>query len=479
MAKSINVFLAALVVSGFLAPAVGQAADEQMPRALYARTVRSAAWISTSKSWGSGSLVDRKRKLVVTNYHLVKKDDTVDVVFPAYDDGELVTERDYYIKKLQALAYRGKVIRREPGRDLAVIQLQKLPDGVPALKLATNGPRVGDRLYRLGTAAADGPAWKAIPGKVREISLSHIRLSGTDQVVKARMIFTDCGGRYGDSGSPVVNAKGELVGVHFSGSGSTSNAIDLKEIKRTLEEAKGSAEAVVTAKDMPGALYARTVRSAAWLIIGGKNVGSAFLVDGEQKLLLATYHAVRKSETVDVVFPAYSKGGLVTERAYYHKHWRALAYRGKVLRRDPRRDLALIRLKELPRTAVALKLADRGARAGDRLFRIGTPAAKGPAWKALPGKVTAARLWNVKLTGDDQTVKARLIETDCGGRYGDGGCPVVNAKGELVGVHFAGSRSTSSAIAIEEIKAVLEEDEYSDTTEETTSEGKKSFSRDD
>jgi S1-C subfamily serine protease len=463
MAKSKQLFLAVLVVSGFLSAACPAAAGEQMPRALYARTVRSAALILIDKgsNWasGSGSLVDRERKLVITNYHVVKKEDTVDVVFPAYDEGELITERDYYyyVKNVQALAYRGKVIRRDPGRDLAVIQLQKLPDGVPALKLAAKSPRVGDRLYRLGTAAAYGPAWKAIPGKVRKF-LAELQTSGADgsvDTVKGRILVTDCGGRYGDSGSAVVNAKGELVGVHFAGSGSTSDAISVQEVKAVLGEGE----------KMPPALYAQAVRSIAWLLIDGKNSGSAVLVDRERKLLLTNYHVVQKKDTVDVVFPAYGKGRLVTERAYYHKHWRALAYRGKVLRRDPQRDLALIQLPKLPSGALAIKLAADGPAVGDRLYRLGTPAADGPAWKAIPGKVREISLSHIRLSGTNQVVKARVIETDCGGRYGDGGCPVVNAKGELVGVHFAGSRSTSNAIAVKEIKAILEEDEYTDTVE--------------
>jgi S1-C subfamily serine protease len=291
-------------VSGLLAPAVAQAASEPMPRALYARTVRSAALIIGSEYWGSGFLVDRERRLVITNWHVVRKGDTVDVVFPAYEDGELITDSNYYVKNSRALAYLGKVLCRRPHHDLALIQLQKVPAGVTALKLAAHGPRVGDHLYRLGTAAAQGPAWKAIPGKVREF-LTEVHGSMPDKTVnpvKGRIIETDCGGRYGDSGSAVVNAQGELVGVHFAGSRSTSDAISVQEVRASLEEGK----------DIPGALYARTVRSAAWLLIDSNNRGSAVLVDRKRKLLLTNYHVVQQAGAVDVVFPAYGKGRLIT-----------------------------------------------------------------------------------------------------------------------------------------------------------------------
>jgi len=201
------------------------------------------------------------------------------------------------------------------------------------------------------------------------------------------------------------------------------------------------------------------VPSTALVLVDGTERGSGFLVDRERRLVLTTSNVVRQATTVEVVFPAYAKGELITDRAYYLKHRRALARRGTVLRRDPSRDLALIQLEAQPRGVPALPLAAGSPRVGDRLYRLGTPAASGPAWKLIAGEASwvGAGEMEVRYSDGNRTIKARMIQTDCGGRHGDGGCPLVNVRGELVGVHFAGTGSGSDAIAVEEVHSFLEE----------------------
>jgi S1-C subfamily serine protease len=228
--------LVAALVCGSLATSRARATAQGIPRGLYERTVRSAALIYPLDRpfVGSGFLVDRERKLVITNYHVVEQTSRVDVIFPAYDEGELITQRDYYYKHERTLAYRGRVVSRHPHHDLALIQLEQQPRGVPGLRLAARSPRVGDRLYRLGTPGAKGsPTWKCIPGTV-----THFE-SQVNQV-KARIVVTNCGGRYGDSGAAVVNARGELAGVHFAGSGSHSDAVEVRAVRALVQEWQAS-----------------------------------------------------------------------------------------------------------------------------------------------------------------------------------------------------------------------------------------------
>jgi S1-C subfamily serine protease len=450
----------ALVVIGLLSGGVAPAAAA-MPPAVYARTIRSAALIlRDGKNTGSGSLVDWENRLVVTNFHVAHGQQFLHVVFPGYEDGQLITRQSYYLTNWRSLAYRGKVVHRDQQRDLAFIQLEERPAGVPALRLAADSPRAGEQLYRLGTASADGPSWKVIAGRVRWVAYRELRIDYSYGVrsVKARFIKTDCGGRYGDSGSAVVNARGELVGVHFSGTGSDSNATEIKEIKAMLAETIESMQSAEASEEMPDSVYERALRSAALILVDGKNRGSGVLVDTQHRRVITAYHVVKQDERVDVVFPAYEAGKLITHRSYYFRNRQALAYRGKVVQRDPERNLVVIELEELPAHAVALPLAAHSLHEGDRLYRLGTPSAKGPAWKCIPGKVRWAGVHEVRLSGGNQTIRGRMIGTDCGGRYGDGGCPVVNARGELIGVHFAGTGSTSTAIAVEEIEGLLGED---------------------
>src|SRR5689334_7462022 len=71
---------------------------------IYRDTLRVTAWVVTpAKGKGTGWVVDRARKLIVTNYHVVGDNESVDVVFPIRRDGRLVTERSYYISNLREL----------------------------------------------------------------------------------------------------------------------------------------------------------------------------------------------------------------------------------------------------------------------------------------------------------------------------------------------------------------------------------------
>ena len=64
------------------------------PAEVYRQTLRGTAWVITpAKGKGTGWIIDRGRKLLVTNLHVVADHETVDVLFPVCRDGRLVTER--------------------------------------------------------------------------------------------------------------------------------------------------------------------------------------------------------------------------------------------------------------------------------------------------------------------------------------------------------------------------------------------------
>jgi hypothetical protein len=103
------------------------------------------------------------------------------------------------------------------------------------------------------------PLWLVDPLSLASCPLPEITIAGQahwvgphqlrvryffgERTIKARLILTNCGGRYGDSGSAVVNARGELVGVHFAGTSSESDAIEIREVRAMLAEAIGQSVA--------------------------------------------------------------------------------------------------------------------------------------------------------------------------------------------------------------------------------------------
>ena len=103
---------------------------------VYRRTLRGVAWVhSPDAGKGTGWILDRSRRLLVTCAHVVGDNTTVDVVFPVREGGAVVADRGYYFEHMPDLrksgtAVRGRVLKRNPAVDLALVELESLPDGV-------------------------------------------------------------------------------------------------------------------------------------------------------------------------------------------------------------------------------------------------------------------------------------------------------------------------------------------------------------
>jgi tetratricopeptide (TPR) repeat protein len=182
---------------------------ELTSREVYQNTLKATAWVVTPSGSGSGFVADRAARLLVTNHHVVGTHETVKVYFPARKDGKVIAEKSHYHKERPLL---GKVLDSDPTRDLAVVQLPWLPETVGELKLAGEGAEPGDRLFALGSPGASDALWGLSTGTVRLVYVRALRYS-SGQVVKARVIEMQVPINPGDSGGPIVNGRGELVGV--------------------------------------------------------------------------------------------------------------------------------------------------------------------------------------------------------------------------------------------------------------------------
>src|SRR5215471_4028601 len=128
-------FLAALFALSLPVPAQGLSKKQE--ENLYLHLIRASAWVVLPKpappgkiafGEGSGWVVSSKRKLVVTNYHVVGESKNVQVFFPYYQNNILLTARRPYVKLIASgKGLPGKVIAVDKDHDLAVIQLGLVP----------------------------------------------------------------------------------------------------------------------------------------------------------------------------------------------------------------------------------------------------------------------------------------------------------------------------------------------------------------
>jgi hypothetical protein len=193
---------------------------------------------------GSGWIVDRTNRLVVTNYHVTGEASAVYDFFPVYKDGKLIAEQEPFFQRVRKKAAPvGKVVFRDRKVDLALVQLDQLADGLRALPLSTTRPAPGTKVYSVGHPGASGGLWVDTPGEVRQTLHQKWHAVGGPGDrnrfdCEAHVVLTNSSTNHGDSGGPLVNDRGELVAVvHGANPGSNllSLFIDVKEVRGVLE----------------------------------------------------------------------------------------------------------------------------------------------------------------------------------------------------------------------------------------------------
>src|SRR4051812_47379288 len=187
---------------------------------VYQKVVRSTVWVHSDRgggrqAQGSGSLVDKGRRLVLTNYHVVGDVKNATVFFPQYEGKKVVPDRKAYRTGIP-----GEVVEIDKQADLALIRIDRVPDGVPELPLAKDTPDPGQSVHSIGNPGKSGALWVYTPGKVRQVYSKKWKAQLDEKTVitfEAKVIETDSPTNPGDSGGPLVNDKGELVGVTQGG----------------------------------------------------------------------------------------------------------------------------------------------------------------------------------------------------------------------------------------------------------------------
>jgi S1-C subfamily serine protease len=172
-------------------------------------------------SSGTGLLIDRKNRLILTTYHVVQEAKQVAVLFPVYEQGKLVQNEKKYMDLVSNKAdsvLKGPVVARDRKCDLALVQLASLSSSVDPLALAVQDVTPGDSVYLVGNPSAGGLLWVVSTGKVRDLFLKHtwkVRAGEppTDTILESDVIVTDVSITPGEGGAPLVNDRAELVGV--------------------------------------------------------------------------------------------------------------------------------------------------------------------------------------------------------------------------------------------------------------------------
>ena len=236
--------LTPLVAVALALPAFAPAQEKSDGAKVYKQAVHSVVWVHSDRprglATGSGSLVDLDRRLILTNYHVVQDNPTARVFFPVFRDGQPVAEKEYYRDRIKRLAVHGKVIALDRKADLALIRVDSVPDKTPAIPLAAGSPDPGANVHSIGSAGKSDALFGYVKGSVRQVYKHKWKAELEPRRIaefEAKVVETDSPTNPGDSGGPLLNDKGELVGVTQGGAINAqlvSTFIDVSEVKQLL-----------------------------------------------------------------------------------------------------------------------------------------------------------------------------------------------------------------------------------------------------
>jgi len=212
-------------------------------------------------------------------------------------------------------------------------------------------------------------------------------------------------------------------------------------------------------------VFRATVPATVWVLDSEHGYsGSGAVIDVDRRLIVTAAHVVEGSQNVAIFFPAFnSSGNLIDDRKIYLKdenlrvlRARRYATAGHVVAVNRTRDLALIQVRNLSRTARALSVATTAPQRGEPLYFVGHPAGR-PLWSCALGELDriATSEWNPK--GSQQPIQASAVIFYGPVWNGNSGGPVVNARHELVGIVSSGDlRLKGVAIDGREIAALVQ-----------------------
>ena len=158
--------------------------------------VRIIAFDINGQSFGTGSYIGTYGEygIILTNWHVVSETDgLVHVHFPSGFS-----------------SFGAKIGKGDDKWDLALIAISKPPQSIPMLTISQNPAKQGDPLWIVGFGSG---SYRIADGRCERYMALEQPKDGTPSLNE--IIEVSVSARKGDSGGPILNQRGELVGVLF------------------------------------------------------------------------------------------------------------------------------------------------------------------------------------------------------------------------------------------------------------------------
>ncbi|MCI0705300.1 MAG: trypsin-like peptidase domain-containing protein [Planctomycetia bacterium] len=425
----------------------------------------TCAWVRAENDGaGGGFVVDVEKRLLITCRHIVADRKKVDVFFPWYRDGKLVTARRDYLGNRLALREAGllvvgTVLKTSDEHDLALVELETLPPGTKAVSFSTRPTQLGESLRVVGHRLDLDTVWNVTLGPVRATGklADGYFWRGKKLAVNANVLIGQLPTEEGDSGGPVFDSRGEVVGM----ASALRRACPLAAVVISADEIRRfvNAPAPPAKKPEPIPIAETLLRATVWVKPTATDLHLAGVLI-EKNLVLTCARGLPVSDRVGIALPLRDGEKWIGERSEYcdplSLHLRGAWRSGTVLARDSSRDLALIRLDAGSEYMKPVALATVVPKAGDELHAMSHPGGLEFAWVYAAGSVR--QRGKVALDVGERALTISALVCQLPAQTGSPGGPILNAKGELVGVLSAreSAQQVGYAATTDEIRAFLD-----------------------
>ncbi len=398
--------------------------------------VRAVAYVRADPDGlGTGVVIDRDKRLLLTCRHVVGERKSAEVFFPdpRFSEREEYLGRRDELKKLGRLV-SGKVLRTSDAFDLALLELDSLPPGTPAVPVSDSPPSMGEAVVAVGNRGDLDTLFNISPGVVRQSGrlADGYEWQGKTLAKGAPAVLLQIPVEEGDSGGPVLNSRGELVAV--------VSGIRRRASVATLGIHADAVRAFVrddplTPNPSPSEGRGGPIRATVWVRPTATDTRTAgVVIDAKRRLVLTSASGFGPLDRVGVAFPKVEAGKVNGERDTYRDplavHLAGGWHVGTVLHRDPTRDLALIQLDSMPKGVEAVAFADADPEPGDSISAVSHPLGTEFAFAASTGSVKQRARLAFSRTG--AKVNSSVLQLPA--QANSPGGPIFNSRGELVGV---------------------------------------------
>ena len=180
---------------------------------------------------GSGIVIKHKGKLkIITNWHVIDGSDSLSV----WTKPNKMVDENFLITEVES--YNAKLINQDKTKDLALLEVERLPINVKALSFGKFSKiRPGQTSFAIGHP--EGLLWTFTSGMISQVRPNYVwRYKGSRH--KANVIQTQAAINPGNSGGPLFNKDKELIGVNtFTSEGENLNfAIAVDDVVNFLNE---------------------------------------------------------------------------------------------------------------------------------------------------------------------------------------------------------------------------------------------------